>query len=389
MSGSRLKVLSIAHNAHGEGSGRLRYAALVDTGEVDLVLVVPDRWAETGVVKPADPNRSIVDIRPRPVRLPFNRWVKWYAHWYPKLGQLIREVRPDVLHLWEEPWSIVALQAAILRDRIAPEAALVLESDQNILYKLPPPFGWMRRYSLKQTDWLITRNEEVAKVNRDSGYTGGNTDVTYCVDSSVFCPCDAAAQERAESRGRRPLRLGYVGRVIAEKGLFTVLEALRSVDGVKFTVLGDGLARQELQDRIKAYGLTDRVELLPGRPAGEVAAFMRSLDALLLMSETTATWKEQFGRVIIEAQACGTPVIGSSSGAIPEVVGEGGWIVREKDAIALAALFTQLCSHPKLLQSAEGNALRNVKRFSSELIAQSFLTALHQAARRRSSSDRK
>ena len=74
---------------------------------------------------------------------------------------------------------------------------------------------------------------------------------------------------------------------------------------------------------------------------------MNALDALVLPSRTTPRWKEQFGRVIIEAQACETPVIGSSSGAIPDVVGPGGLIFPEGDAAALALAMTALHADPQ------------------------------------------
>ncbi len=73
--------------------------------------------------------------------------------------------------------------------------------------------------------------------------------------------------------------------------------------------------------------------------------FMNAIDVFVLPSRTTPRWKEQFGRVIIEAQACGTPVIGSDSGAIPEVVGKGGWIVPERDPPGLANALREQCSH--------------------------------------------
>jgi glycosyltransferase involved in cell wall biosynthesis len=56
----------------------------------------------------------------------------------------------------------------------------------------------------------------------------------------------------------------------------------------------------------------------------------------VLPSLTRRNWKEQFGRVLVEAMACGVPVIGSDSGAIPEVIGEAGLIVPEGDIQALA-----------------------------------------------------
>jgi glycosyltransferase involved in cell wall biosynthesis len=74
---------------------------------------------------------------------------------------------------------------------------------------------------------------------------------------------------------------------------------------------------------------------------------MNALDVLVLPSRTTESWKEQFGRVIIEAHACQTPVIGSSSGAIPDVVGAGGMVVPERDPSALAAAMMQMASSPE------------------------------------------
>jgi glycosyltransferase involved in cell wall biosynthesis len=112
------------------------------------------------------------------------------------------------------------------------------------------------------------------------------------------------------------------------------------------------------------------------------------LDVLVLMSETTDTWKEQFGRVIIEAQACGVPVIGSTSGSIPSVVGEGGWIVPEGDPDALATLLDRLATKPHLVADAKIAALRNIKRFDREKVAQDFLSALRHAANLRRTRNR-
>jgi glycosyltransferase involved in cell wall biosynthesis len=66
------------------------------------------------------------------------------------------------------------------------------------------------------------------------------------------------------------------------------------------------------------------------------------LDALVLPSLSTPYWQEQFGRILVEAMACGIPVIGSSSGAIPEVVADAGIIVPENDAGALSSAIERL-----------------------------------------------
>jgi glycosyltransferase involved in cell wall biosynthesis len=73
------------------------------------------------------------------------------------------------------------------------------------------------------------------------------------------------------------------------------------------------------------------------------------MDVLVLPSRTTPQWKEQFGHVLIEAMACGTPVIGSNSGAIPDVIDAAGLLFPEGDVDALAAHLCRLANNPKEL----------------------------------------
>lgn len=383
MSSQRLRVLSVAHSAHGNGSSRLRYHALAKDESIELQLVVPARWKETGRTTKADPPDAAMDLRAHPVSLPWVMGAKWYLHWYPGLGKLIRSFEPDVIHLWEEPWAVVSLQAAFLRDRIAPQAALILETEQNILRKLPLPFERIRRYTLQQADWLVARNAESIEVSRACGYGGGATIVEYCVDTSRFHPSSEILPDRG-TNAATPLQLGYVGRIIREKGLFTVLEAMRQATGdITFTMMGDGADRTDLMAAANEMGLKDRVRFLPPGSGPQVAQFMATLDALVLMSQTTRTWKEQFGRVIIEAQACGVPVIGSTSGNIPFVVGEGGWVVQEGSATDLARLFNELTADRSRARNARPAAIRNVQRFTESVISSALLTAWREAAEAR------
>ncbi len=340
-----LRVVSVSHTAYSRAFGRLRYEPLAGDPGVELTLVAPERWHEYGNDYRADPPLPGLDIRLEPVRLLKAGPALWYLHHYPRLGRLLREKRPDVIHLWEEPWSLVAAQAGWLRDRYLPDAALVLETDQNILRRMPPPFEGMRRRMLARTDLLIGRAEEALAVSRACGYDGPTEIVEYGADHGVFRPGDRD-EARAEF-GAAGLTLGYVGRLVPEKGLLDVLDAM-AASGAPTTllVLGNGPQREELVAHAARLGLGERLRLFDPRPPAEVARFMSALDALVLMSRTMRTWKEQFGRVIMEAQACGVPVIGSSSGSIPGVVDAGGWIVPEGDAAALAGLLDRLAAHP-------------------------------------------
>jgi glycosyltransferase involved in cell wall biosynthesis len=140
---------------------------------------------------------------------------------------------------------------------------------------------------------------------------------------------------------------GYVGRMVARKGLMDMLDALPLAGPeVNLLFVGSGEQQPGLEQRAQELGIQPRVRFLGDQPTAALPAIMSALDVLVLPSRTVPTWKEQFGRVIIEAHACATPVIGSDSGAIPEVIGEAGLVFPEGDARALAAALEQLRASP-------------------------------------------
>jgi glycosyltransferase involved in cell wall biosynthesis len=376
-------VVSIAHSAVVRGSGRLRYRPIAALNRSHLTLVIPERWREYGRLISAEPAEPELDIRMLPIHLAAAGPAKWYLHFYRGLGRLLRELRPDVVHLWEEPWSIVALQATILRDVFLPKMALVLEADQNILRRLPPPFQGIRRFTLSRTDALIVRGPDALGVARATGYQGPAVTVEYCVDASVY-----NAQGRDAARhalGVPGLAIGYAGRLVEAKGLAKVVSAVAQCRAkVTLLLLGDGPEIDALARQIHTLGIADRVRFLPPRRPEQVAEFMRGIDVLVLHSQTTRTWKEQFGRVIMEAQACGTPVIGSDSGAIPSVVGSGGWIVGEDDVAGLTALLDRLADDPAEIAKKAAEGLAQVaRRFTPEKVAADLCDVYSHAVQRR------
>ena len=226
-----------------------------------------------------------------------------------------------------------------------PSAKIVAETEANINRHHPFPFTHFRRYSLRQADYAITRQTEGIGVLRAHGYRGGAKFIGNGVDAELFRPMDREACRRA--LGLKGFVVGYVGRIIEAKGLMDAVEALAMCPpDVNLVFVGSGIFQETLEKRIAELGLGERVKFLPQRPMQELPEAMNAMDALLLVSRTTKTWKEQFGRVIIEAQACGTPVIGSDSGGIPEVVGEGGVIVPESNPGALAEAIKKLRADP-------------------------------------------
>ncbi len=371
-----LRVLSIAHTAVNRAAGRLRYHPFAHDGSLAVTLVVPSRWHQFGRWLTADPTGDPgARVVALPIRLPRAGPASWYLHTYRGLGREVRATQPDVIHLWEEPWSLVALQASILARRIG--AALVLEVDQNIIKRLPPPFEWIRQRVLGRTDLILSRSPDATAVVRTAGYAGPVLPIGYGVDPAVFNPAASAAPAATL------FRLGYVGRLVEEKGLDDVFAALAQAPAeIEFAIIGEGPHEAAL--RARAKGLPGRISFQPWAEPDAVAAFLRGLHALVLPTRTTSTVKEQFGRVIIEAQACGTPVIGSTCGTIPNVVGPGGWIVPERDPAALATLLTHLAAAPDEVAARGRAGLANVAaRFTYRAVADDLAQAWRQAARAR------
>lgn len=108
----------------------------------------------------------------------------------------------------------------------------------------------------------------------------------------------------------------YVGRLSAEKGLLTLVNAISKVQGATLTIVGDGPFRRELEIFVKRLGLMDRVTLKGFVPREEVTNYLSSHRFLVIPSE----WYENNPMSLIESFASGLPAIGAEIGGIPELV---------------------------------------------------------------------
>jgi glycosyltransferase involved in cell wall biosynthesis len=379
----RLRVLSIAHTAVRRDAGRKRYKALARKYDIDLTLLVPARWYENGRWIDADPPQADIRTIISPIRFGRAGRAGWYLHYYPGLAAIVEALRPDVIHLWEEPWSVVAAHAVWLRNRRWRSTAIVLEVDQNIDRGLPPPFERMRRYTLRHTDHVLGRHPDALSVARSRGYSRAGSIIEYGLDHTVFRP--GSREEARAAYALDGFTLGYVGRLVPEKGIDDALAALALCHRrISLLILGDGPDRARLMEMSRSLGITDRVRFYPPADAASVARFMNAIDALVLLTRTTSRVREQFGRVIMEAQACGVPVIGSTCGAIPDVIGQGGWIVPEGAPAAAAACFERVADHPEMrrLAAAAGRE-QACRRFTFDVVADALWLGLDAAVRSR------
>jgi glycosyltransferase involved in cell wall biosynthesis len=338
-----MRVLLISHTCQSRTAGQPKAQAIAAEPGIDLTVLVPRRWKVYGKWSAAEDLQAAKPFRLliQDTRLPWVPGAQNYLHHYPSLKQILLEERPDVIDVWEEPWSWVSVQVCRLRERYLPGAKVISETEQNIDKKLPPPFAQFRRYVAARADFLVGRNNESLEVMRSHGYRGRNAVVGNAVDESLFRPMDRGASKAAI--GVSGFVIGYVGRLVEEKGLDELVESLAILPpDCKVLLVGDGAMVDRLRQRAKQLNVDQRLVLRPFVPADQLPAVMNAMDVLVLPSRTTTGWKEQFGRVLIEAMACGVPVIGSTSGGIPEVIGDAGLLFPERDVDALAGAILQL-----------------------------------------------
>jgi len=305
------------------------------------------RWQ--AAERPEKPNFRYVVGRTR-WRSVLNQW--YLQHYTEATARVLRETQPDVVDIWEEPWGLACAQAVRLTRRLCPQAKIVVETEQNIFKRLPPPFHQFQDYSLRRADFVVARNQEAVGVVRRKGYLGPADVVPNAVDCDLFRPLPH--EERAAHRtslgwgGAGDFVAGYVGRLVPEKGLGDAVAALALLpERARLVLVGDGPFQGELEEHARRRKVEARVCFTGSVSLTDLPGYLNAMDTLILPSRTTATWKEQFGRVLIEAGACGLPVIGSDSGAIPEVIAGAGLTFPEGDAAALADRLRTLLDHPE------------------------------------------
>lgn len=264
-----------------------------------------------------------------------------HRSFYRNLTFGIPAFRPQIIHAEEEPDSLAALQTLLYRRLFAPKAKLILHTWQNLDRPLSPPVKAVLRVTLAGADAIFCANQAAVELLRHRGYTRPTPVIPAVgVDTEQFCP-------RLPKAGGT-FRVGYIGRLVPEKGIDTLLQAAalladqKEAPDCQVVIVGGGPEEASLRQRVQAAALHASVEFIPPVPTAQIAGLLGELDALVLPSRSTAVWKEQLGRVLLEAMAVGVPVIGSDSGAIPEVIGDAGLIFPEGDAPALAARLKQL-----------------------------------------------
>jgi glycosyltransferase involved in cell wall biosynthesis len=315
-----------------------------------VTIVLPSRWRHEYSHAPLTPQALAgMEGSLRPTAVAFPGRPQRYFYLTSCRAQCSRS-RPDVAFIEAEAYSLAASQWGFTLARRG--VPFGVQCYENIDRGLPQPVRRLRSRVLRDAAFVAARSDTAARLARAWGAIG----------EVALAPPAVPTWQSVPAIEKRVFTVGFAGRLVADKGLMDLLAAVRRLEApVELLLIGNGELRPQLEGQ-PIPGSAVRV--IDGLSHEQMAGGYAQLDVLVLPSHTTPTWKEQFGRVIIEALWCGVPVVGSDSGEIPwlvELTG-GGLLFSEGDREMLADRLLTLREAPALRQQLAQRGRAAVER---------------------------
>ena len=359
-----MKVVVIGRqNALASYSAKWEYLP----SDIDLTIITPPLLMQTLQNQHADRSRRWPHIfvrawmtdRLSPFGLePFSLW------------RHLRHIQPDLIHVDEEPPSFVLLELLILKKLVnCHRLAFVTWENLRMPYLLP--FAMIRQLTFQQASAAIAGNSEAANILRADGFQQPIAVIPLTATDTIrFVP--ARANDLRRALHLDGFTIGYVGRLVPEKGVVSLLQALSRLNGDwQGLIVGRGPQKPELEMMARQLGIADRLCWVDTVAHQDMPRYYNAMDTLVLPSLTAPRWKEQFGRVLAEAMACEVPVVGSDSGSIPEVIGDSGFVYPEGDSTALAQHLSRLQDNAILRRTlGQHGRQRVLENYSNDRIAE-------------------
>lgn len=366
-----LRVLFVSHTyVVGVNQGKL--AAIAQTGQATLGLLVPGRWQAQSWKKQFDLEQPYSEIRYYPAKVFFNGKTGAYLYSFWSTLQAIQQFRPDILHVEEEVFSLSTFQMAIIARLLG--KPLVVFGWENLDRRFSPLRYWLMQFVLNTAKLIIAGNQDGQQLLRQWGYTGPIDVMPQMgVDRNLFAIASVREPETE-------FRIGYMGRLVYEKGVDLLFAAARQLHerGLRFRLIlcGSGQDEAILRQEAEKWNISDLITWKGKVPHADVPQEMSRFDVLVLPSRTISTWKEQFGHVLIEAMSMGVPVVGSTCGEIPNVIGRSDLVFPEENSEALAVILERMIEDPDWHQEIRQYGIDRVEehytheRIAERLVAQ-------------------
>lgn len=341
----------------------------------DFLLVGP-QYAKSDMNKLGVPNKALKV-------LPFGKWAGHIAldiYSYKQLEKTIKDFTPDVVHVMGE----AAYQITYLTSKIKSKNnnfLLTCRAAQNVYQVFPFPFNKFEKYSLGILDNIFSLSNDSTDILLKKQFKNSITHLYNGYDHNLF---SCSTYSKVESTNN--IRFGYFGKITERKGIFPMLHAFKDLKqkGWSLDIVGHGDLENDVRDYVNSTSFNGFVSIEPKVSRDKLAEKFKEIDILILPSidvdgsehgigkifkKLGVKWKEQFGRIIVEAMGSGVPTIGTNSGAIPDVVGDSGWIINQNDPDELRKLIEELLIDNQQINCKKNKALKRSELFKWEVIA--------------------
>jgi len=243
-----------------------------------------------------------------------------------QLHKALKVAKPDIIQVLNEYTGIHVTQAIFSRNILfGRKTPVVAYAFENIRFK-PLSFiskafySFILAYNRKYIDGVTGASTEAIENVKAFSSKIHTKLIFWGIDFNNFYPKDQNSSRKKIGLPENINLIGYFGRIIKEKGLEKLCQAVSKIPDCHLMLIGDGAYKDQLNRMIDSLQIKSRVHWYSCMSAGELVNYYNCLDVFVLPSQTTSVWKEQYGRVLVEAMACNIPIIGSTSGAIPEVL---------------------------------------------------------------------
>lgn len=358
-----MRAVVVSH-LYADPANRAKLRALAGLG-VTVTALVPDRWTTSeGVSQSTGAGDDAgVHVTPIPVSGPATdpARLQWSG---AALRRAINDFQPNLVHVEEEPWSQPAALGLRTARRLGVPGVLSTAESLPRSYTLGQRFR--RERNLRLAAGVIGSNNLALALAIKRRPTVPHLSLP---NLGVTPP---ALSPRVAHTG---LSIGFVGRLVPERGLDLLFRSCVGLAG-KWTlmVVGTGPSQEELEGLAQRLGIAARITWAGALPRAAVDQIWPQLDCVVLPSRTTQRWVMTVGRAAIHAMAHGVAVVGTDSGALRELVGNGGRIVPEEDVPALTAALQELYADRSLSERLGAAGRRRVmEEFSDAALAGKML----------------
>jgi len=283
-------------------------------------------------------------------------------HFYLNAPEIIKKYNPDIVYLEED--AFIPACAQFIKAAKKEGKKTVFFTWENIHRSYNFIYNKIEKYCLKNADAAVAGNKEAADILKAKGFINPVEVIPqYGLNINDFAP--------ACGFGGGIKEVVYIGRLIEEKGIDTLIEAVSKVKGINLNLVGTGSEEyvNSLKNSASKHNVSERVIFHGYMDRARLNEFIKNMQVLVLPSVTTEGWKEQFGRVLIEAFTSRIAVIGSDSGEIPNVIGDAGLVFREGNPFGLAEAIEKLNNEKLFNELIEKGYRRVSENYTNEIIA--------------------